>query len=209
MGMRQPDSAHPDTRAILYEEATYSKRRINGFLSALEGFQIATQLPAIFSSLFSSDGCLSLLRRVVCLERDGGLYPDLSEQLAFFMTSFDHAKARKEGTIVPARGVYIFVSVRLSLSLFLSPPSPSPGVNLAYDRAVEAIRDTASSLDDYLRKQRKRLGCPSIVYWGTGRNRFQLEVPESALARSIPQEYELKSQKKGHRRFIEWVWLCH
>ena len=74
------------------------------------------------------------------------------------------------------------------------------GVNTAYDAAVDKIKLTATSLDDYLKKQRKRLGCSSIVYWGTGRNRFQLEVPESALARHTPDEYELKSQKKGFRR---------
>lgn len=40
-----------------------------------------------------------------------------------------------------------------------------------------------------------------IVYWGSGRNRYQLEVPEAALARHTPDEYELKSQKKGYRRY--------
>ena len=35
----------------------------------------------------------------------------------------------------------------------------------------------------------------------TGRNRFQLEVPLSALARNTPNDYDLKSQKKGFRRY--------
>ena len=39
------------------------------------------------------------------------------------------------------------------------------------------------------------------MYWGTGRNRYQLEIPESALSRQAPEEYELKSQKKGFRRY--------
>ena len=76
-------------------------------------------------------------------------------------------------------------------------------MNQAYDVAVDTIKATAGSLDDYLKKQRKRLGCSSIVYWGSGRNRFQLEVPESALARHTPDEYELKSQKKGFRRYVD------
>lgn len=76
------------------------------------------------------------------------------------------------------------------------------GVNPAYDAAMDTIKSTASSLDDYLKKQRKRLGCSSVVFWGSGRNRFQLEVPESALARHTPDEYELKSQKKGFRRYV-------
>lgn len=103
MGMRQPNSAHPDTRAIMFEEATYSKRKIVGFLSVLEGFQTASQFPSLFSSL-TGDGGGSLLRKIVTLERDGGKFPDLSEQLQFFSAAFDHTKAKKEGTIIPARG---------------------------------------------------------------------------------------------------------
>lgn len=105
MGMRRPDSSHPDSRAILYEEVTYSKRKINGFLSALDGFQAASRLPTIFSSLSSSSGCqATLLKKLVTLQEDGGVFPDLSEQLAFFSNSFDHAQAKREGTIIPARG---------------------------------------------------------------------------------------------------------
>ena len=68
---------------------------------------------------------------------------------------------------------------------------------------MDTIKSTRVALDEYLRKQRKRLGCSNIMYWGTGRNRFQLEIPESALDRQIPDEYELKSQKKGYRRFVK------
>ena len=114
VGMRRPDSAHPDNRAILYEEVTYSKRKINGFLSALDGFQTASRLPSLFSSLSCSPD-RALLRRVVTLREEGGIFPDLSEQLEFFSSSFDHAKARREGTIIPARGVCVcvFVCVRV------------------------------------------------------------------------------------------------
>ena len=103
MGMRRPDSSHPDSRAILYEEVAYSKRKISGFLSALEGFKTASQLPRIFASVIKNCPA-GLLRRVVTLQEEGGRFPDLSEQLEFFSNSFDHAKARKEGTIIPARG---------------------------------------------------------------------------------------------------------
>ena len=43
-----------------------------------------------------------------------------------------------------------------------------------------------------------------MVFWGNGRNRFQLEVPE-AVSRSVPDEYELKSQKKGFRRSVGYI----
>lgn len=102
MGIRRPDSAHPDNRAIMYEEATYSKRKITGFLSALEGFKTASRVPQIFAPLTSDPA--SLLKRVVTLQDNGGRFPDMEDQLHFFSNSFDIAKAKKEGTIIPARG---------------------------------------------------------------------------------------------------------
>lgn len=41
------------------------------------------------------------------------------------------------------------------------------------------------------------------MYWGNNvRNRYQLEVPESAIhARGAPDDYQLKSQRKGFRRY--------
>ena len=40
----------------------------------------------------------------------------------------------------------------------------------------------------------------TLVYWGTAKNRFQIEVPESAI-KNIPHHYELMSSKKGAKRF--------
>lgn len=40
----------------------------------------------------------------------------------------------------------------------------------------------------------------TICYWGTGKNRYQLEIPESAL-KNTPSEYELQSSKKGFKRY--------
>jgi DNA mismatch repair protein MSH6 len=38
------------------------------------------------------------------------------------------------------------------------------------------------------------------VYWGTGKNRYQMEVPEAVLKR-VPDEYEVMSSKKGAKRY--------
>lgn len=40
-----------------------------------------------------------------------------------------------------------------------------------------------------------------IYFCYLGKNRYQLEVPESALRSSTPGDYHLKSQKKGFKRF--------
>ncbi|VDQ15514.1 unnamed protein product, partial [Trichobilharzia regenti] len=39
-----------------------------------------------------------------------------------------------------------------------------------------------------------------LVYWGTGRNRYQIEVPES-LASRVPNSWQLASQRKGVKRY--------
>lgn len=43
--------------------------------------------------------------------------------------------------------------------------------------------------------------CWSINILLVGRNRYQLEIPESVVSRHAPEEYDLKSQKKGYRRY--------
>lgn len=40
----------------------------------------------------------------------------------------------------------------------------------------------------------------TIGYWGTAKNRYQLEVPDST-SKNTPDEYTLQSQKKGYRRY--------
>ncbi|OQR93852.1 DNA mismatch repair protein Msh6 [Achlya hypogyna] len=129
-------------------------------------------------------------RRVVDLLKTAGVsaplltswlaaYPDLQEVLAFFDDAFDHSVALSTGTI-----------------------QPQAGVDDDYDAAAGAVEDVLAELDAYLQSQRTALRCKNIVYWGAKReDRFQLEVPESALGAKQPREYELKSKKKGYKRF--------
>lgn len=65
-----------------------------------------------------------------------GKFPDLKENLTFFQNSFNPTQAKKEGVIIP-----------------------SAGVNEAYDQAVKDVNTTQSELEEYLQRQRKRLGC--------------------------------------------------
>ena len=41
---------HPDSRAIFFEDTTYSKRKIQDFLTALGGFQTAVKIIQIFKN---------------------------------------------------------------------------------------------------------------------------------------------------------------
>ncbi|GAA6213920.1 DNA mismatch repair protein Msh6 [Lates japonicus] len=170
---------HPDSRAVLYEEVTYSKRKIADFLSALEGFKTMQEIISVLSSV-SSGFSSTFLCQVVSLkgEKDG-LFPDLSAELRRWEKAFDHQKARTTGVI-----------------------TPKVGFDPEYDQALTGIKNCERELQDYLDRQKKRLGCKSMAYWGTGRNRYQMEVPDSVSERNIPEEYEVKSTKKGWKRYV-------
>lgn len=170
---------HPDSRAVLYEEVTYSKRKIVDFLSALEGFKTMREIISIFEPVLS-DTKSTLLRQLVTLKGENkGLFPDLSAELNRWDTAFDHQKARTTGVI-----------------------TPKVGFDPEYDQALNEIKSCEKELLDYLERQKKRLGCKNMAYWGTGRNRYQMEVPESVSERNIPEEYEVKSTKKGWKRYV-------
>lgn len=170
---------HPDTRAVLYEEVTYSKRKIADFLSALEGFKTMQEIISVLSAV-SGDFRSTLLCQVVTLKNENnGLFPDLSDELRRWDTAFDHQKARTTGVI-----------------------TPKSGFDPEYDQALTGIKNCERELQDYLDRQKKRLGCKNMSYWGTGKNRFQMEVPDSVSERNIPEEYEVKSTKKGWKRYV-------
>uniref|UniRef100_A0ABI7X640 DNA mismatch repair protein n=1 Tax=Felis catus TaxID=9685 RepID=A0ABI7X640_FELCA len=170
---------HPDSRAIMYEETTYSKKKIIDFLSALEGFKVICKIIETMEEV--ADNFKSkILKQVITLQTKNpeGRFPDLTIELNRWDTAFDHEKARRTGLI-----------------------TPKAGFDPDYDQALADIRENEQSLLEYLEKQRSRIGCRTIVYWGIGRNRYQLEIPENFITRNLPEEYELKSTKKGCKRY--------
>ncbi|KAG8000032.1 DNA mismatch repair protein Msh6 [Nibea albiflora] len=170
---------HPDSRAVLYEEVTYSKRKIADFLSALEGFKTMQEIISVLAPVLDESRS-TLLHQIVTLKSEkDGLFPDLSAELKRWETAFDHQKARTTGVI-----------------------SPKAGFDPEYDQALAGVKNCERELQEYLDRQKKRLGCKNMSYWGTGRNRYQMEVPDSVSERSIPEEYEVKSTKKGWKRYV-------
>ncbi|KAM8859492.1 DNA mismatch repair protein Msh6 isoform 2-T2 [Spinachia spinachia] len=168
---------HPDGRAVLYEEVTYSKRKIADFLSALEGFKTMQEVVAVLAPV-SGKSQSALLRQVGTQKSgEGGLFPDLSAELRRWETAFDHQKARATGVI-----------------------TPKAGFDPEFDQARASIQSCERELQEYLDRQKKRLGCRTMSYWGTGRNRYQMEVPDSGV--SVPAEYDVKSTKKGWKRYV-------
>ncbi|CAH0477359.1 unnamed protein product [Peronospora belbahrii] len=182
LGSVHRSEEHPDSRAIMYESQQYNVRKIKDFLSVLNGFDAAMNLtvelgPRLLQS--SSPILQTLLKRCPIDDDDAhsstqrGHFPDLTKKLEFFKRSFDQSAAKKSGVIVP-----------------------QSGVDLEFDSACVEIAQVEAELAEYLNKQRTALRCREISYWGKKKeDRYQLEVPESALSKQ-PKEYELKSRKK-------------
>lgn len=170
---------HPDGRAVLYEEVTYSKRKIADFLSALEGFKTMQEIISVLAPAVGQFQSTLLCQVVSLKDEKDGLFPDLSRELKRWEKAFDHQKARTTGVI-----------------------TPKADFDPEYDQALAGIKNCDRDLQDYLDRQKKRLGCRNMAYWGTGRNRYQMEVPNSILERNIPEEYEVKSTKKGWKRYV-------
>ncbi|NXM56475.1 MSH6 protein, partial [Illadopsis cleaveri] len=170
---------HPDSRAVFYEELKYSKKKIADFLSALEGFKVMNEIVEFMEEI-ASDFKSRILKQLVTRKaiNPDGRFPDLSAELTRWDTAFDHNHARKTGVI-----------------------TPKAGFDTDYDEALQDIRTIQEDLRKYLDKQRKLLGSKSIQYWGTGKNRYQLEIPESVISHNLPEEYELRSSRKGYKRY--------
>ncbi|XP_029829430.3 DNA mismatch repair protein Msh6 [Ixodes scapularis] len=174
-GLARKNKDHPDFRAILYEDTTYNKRKIGNLLLALQGFKTAVEVVDTLSKVrneFSS----ATLSRCVSTAADGGSFPELGEALEFFDNAFDHEEAKKNGKV-----------------------TPSKGVDKDYDDAMRRVKAATRDLEDYLETQCRHFKCKA-TYHGTGKNRFQIEVPESA-SRLAGAGYELQGQRKGFKRY--------
>ncbi|XP_017844448.2 probable DNA mismatch repair protein Msh6 [Drosophila busckii] len=160
---------HPDARAILFEEKLYNKQKLRNFMSILKGFETLMKLPKMLQHCQSK-----LLQRLSQLTDSGGSFPDLSEQLHFFENAFDHEAADKTGVV-----------------------APQLGMDADYDEAQQHIADVDLRLKDYLKEQERHFGC-RVVYFGSDKKRYQLEVPE-AHAHKANKAYALEGQVRGKK----------
>lgn len=90
---------------------------------------------------------------------------------------FDEKAAKKDGTI-----------------------TPKFGVNEQYDQAQSDLKDAHERLQNYLKELKKSTGISSLAYFGSNKDRFQIEVPMELVSR-VPRDWVSKSQKKSHRRY--------
>ncbi|CAH8574569.1 unnamed protein product [Schistosoma curassoni] len=167
------DKNHPDSRAIIFEEVQYSRKNITDFVATLDGFELSYKIMHEINHYSLSS---AYLKKLVTLTSLSGNFPDISEKINYFKNAFDAEKAKNEGRIIP-----------------------EPGIDPEYDESVSEIKRIVEDMDRFLLKWSKTFGT-RLAYWGTGRNRYQIEIPES-LASRVPNSWQLSSQRKGVKRY--------
>ena len=117
----------------MYEGEKYNKRKIMDLLSCLDGFKFCSGLLDMFRDQQIKS---KMLRNIVTLEGEGGEFPELDDLLAYFNTAFDQQSARKEGKIIPSRGV-----------------------DQDLDQANDDMREIEEEMKKYLGEQKRHFGC--------------------------------------------------
>jgi DNA mismatch repair protein MSH6 len=102
---------------------------------------------------------------------------EISDLLIYFREIFDEKQAKRDGFI-----------------------RPLVGVDTEYDETKALVADIEKSFDAYLLEQKRETGIRELSYFGSNKDRFQMEVPMSQVHR-VPKLWTSKSQKKTHRRF--------
>ncbi|TMS36353.1 hypothetical protein L596_003539 [Steinernema carpocapsae] len=174
LGLKYRTDRHPDGRAVLFDMLRYNKRKICDLVNTLKGFQQVLDVRDAYLNWKAHESSADVFMLESCV---GDGLVDISADLQHFQDSFNQEEALKEGIIVPRKGM-----------------------DAEYDSACQKVADCIADLEKYLREQQKQLKCSGISFYGTGKNRYTLEIPDSVAA-CLNDEYELKSQRKGFRRF--------
>lgn len=164
---------HPNDRAVFYESATYTKRKVGDFSKVLNGLRQASRIPEVFEGLDIQSG---LLRKVVRFDDQGGCFPRLAEELKWFVDNFD--------CDVAAKGLF----------------EPSKGVDEEYDKACEAVESIETELAGY-RDEMCNILRPAAAaksswkYVNTKReskDKYLIELPASI---AVPDDFILKGKR--------------
>ena len=164
--------------ATHYEDI--GKAKLGCFIKVLEGFEM---LDGAVQRLKPQLGELGKAApRLAQSLTHGEGFPDLSSALLQFRERFDWALAAKEGRVVP-----------------------KPGQDAEYDTAERKIKAAVAELKRIERHWQAELRDQSICFWTPqlqSTEPFQLAVSEETLRkRGTPEEFEMKSSKKGTKRF--------
>ncbi|RKF53356.1 DNA mismatch repair protein msh6 [Erysiphe neolycopersici] len=121
----------------------------------------------LLESYKNGEGCIARLLRAI---------PSTKEKLNWWLTAFDHSKAKEHKILVPTKGV-----------------------EEEFDNSQENIYEIERQLTSLLEKKRKDLGSASqITYKNVGKEIYQLEVPASI---KVPKDWQIMSSAGKFKRY--------
>ncbi|XP_021954650.1 DNA mismatch repair protein Msh6 [Folsomia candida] len=166
LGSAHRKQNHPEGRAIMFEEVTYSKNKISDLLSIINGFKSSKEIIVL---LQEHEVQSQFLQNII------NRFPNIGPLLKRFDDAFDHADAVKEGKIIP-----------------------KDGADSEYDQVQVDLEEVKNESERYLKQITGQLKT-RVSYFGSAKNRFQLEVSDNT---KVPREFELSSSKKGYKRYM-------
>ena len=191
---RKGQADHPDARAIMFEQSIYTMRKIRDFAEILTGFEkvvtimecfqtISLQSPILrFALQEASSSSSSSSSSLTAATASYFPLQEIKSSLQYFRTIFDEKQAKKDGNI-----------------------KPRPGINADYDQAIQEMESIRQGFEQYLKEMKRITGISDLHYYGSGKDRYQLEVPMQQT-KSVPTDWMSKSQKKTHRRYwTKWI----
>lgn len=169
---------HPNDRAVLYESAIHTKRKVGDFSKLLHGLRNSSRIPELFEEVDITSG---LIRKIVRLTSNDGCFPKMEEELDWFFDNFDCDLASK--------------------GLF----EPSRGVDEDYDEACDAIERIQNELNDYKDDMCTNvLRGSSRQYWKyintkpDSKDKYLIELPASIR---VPDDFIVKGKRgKGNKQ---------
>lgn len=167
---------HPDSRAVMMEQLAINKFKIGEFCKLLESFkQCDLFVKELRNQLPNSNS--EFLANLITYKENGGLFPNTINVLAFFDNAFNHKIAKEKGII-----------------------NPRKGVNKEYENAEAKIKNVMNELENYLKNLKRRFNCSKLQFFGSGKNRYQVEFPET-LQTEVDSTFEITSRRKGFVRY--------
>ena len=171
----QKQDSHPDSEAIIFEKEKQLKRHINYLVACLKGFEDAHSALGEFAD--RAEDFESPHFKKFC-SSDLSCLEELRRVTEEFRGAFDYSDALDKNRIVPK----------------------GRGVDADYDVVKDRIGELDADDKKYLKEQKTLFGSNDVKYWGTGKNAYQLEVPERAAKRA-GSEHTLSSERKGYKRY--------
>lgn len=171
---------HPNDRAVLYETATYTKRKVGDFSRILNGLRNATQIPDVFQGIEIESG---LLRKILRRTDQGGCFPEMEEELDFFFSNFDCDKAAK-GLFEPSRGIDDLYD----------------GACDTVDRIIQELHDFKDEMCELLKP--KSTARSSWKYANTmpeSKDKYLIELPASV---AVPNDFIMKGKRGSGNKQI-------